>query len=81
MNETYYDAEIAQKYTMLEVLGQGGFGTVFKAKQLDLRRTVAIKYLSIERSMNERERTHFQNEARILSSLKHPNVVEIYAYS
>jgi serine/threonine protein kinase len=46
MNETYYDAEIAQKYTMLEVLGQGGFGTVFKAKQLDLRRTVAIKYLT-----------------------------------
>lgn len=80
MNETYYDAEIAQKFTILEELGQGGFGTVFKANQLDLQRTVAIKYLSIERSMNERERTHFQNEARILSSLKHPNIVEIYAF-
>lgn len=80
MNETYYDAEIAQKYTILEELGQGGFGTVFKAKQADLQRTVAIKYLSIERSMNERERSHFQNEARILSSLKHPNIVEIYAF-
>src|SRR5438552_15174125 len=65
-------------YQILEVLGQGAFGTVYKARDVDLGRLVAIKVLSAEHSGSDKERERFFREARAAASLNHPNVVHVY---
>lgn len=80
MNKYLADAQIAEKYRILEPLGEGGFGAVYKAEQKDLRRTVAIKFLRVEPSTGDRERAQFQREAKVLSTLKHRNIVDVFSF-
>jgi eukaryotic-like serine/threonine-protein kinase len=59
------------------LLGIGGMGVVYAATQLELRRTVAIKYLRPDLPINLR--TRFQAEATTIAALDHPNVLRLYA--
>jgi eukaryotic-like serine/threonine-protein kinase len=64
-------------YEILEVLGEGGMGIVFKARQRSLKRTVALKMVSGNR-FSPGTRRRFQIEAETIARLHHPNIVQIY---
>src|SRR5207249_736034 len=63
-------------YEVLEVVGAGGMGTVYKARHLRLGRLVALKFI---RSTHRSAFRRFQAEAEAVARLQHPNVVQIFA--
>lgn len=65
------------EYDVLEELGSGAFGTVFRGFDRSLRREVAIKVLNPEHAAVHRDRQRFEQEARVVSSLQHDHVVRI----
>jgi serine/threonine protein kinase len=65
-------------YELLEVLGQGGMGVVFRARQLSLDRPVALKMLSASTPVSAEQLVRFRAEADALARVQHPNVVQIY---
>ena len=64
-------------YELLEGLGRGGMGEVWRAKQKSLARMVAIKLLPDELSKNPEFIARFQKEATALAALSHPNITQI----
>jgi serine/threonine protein kinase len=62
-------------YVLEEWLGEGTMGAVFRAKQVSLDRTVAVKVLTPHLAKNDRYLKRFQREARAVAKLNHPNVV------
>jgi WD40 repeat protein/tRNA A-37 threonylcarbamoyl transferase component Bud32 len=65
-------------YEVLEVLGKGGMGIVYKARHLRLNRIVALKMLLRAEHALEEERRRFQGEAEAVARLQHPNIVQIH---
>jgi len=65
-------------YEILQRLGAGGMGEVYRAKDTRLDREVAIKTLSLDRGSHPEALWRFEQEARSASSLNHPNIVTIY---
>jgi len=66
------------KYKIIEKLGEGGMGVVYKAEDLALLRTVAIKTISKKGERSIGAETRFLREARAASSINHPNIVTVY---
>ncbi len=66
-------------YKILEKLGEGGMGVVYKAEDTKLKREVAIKFLPHYISSNEEERKQFEIEAQAAASLNHSNISTIYS--
>ena len=64
-------------YQLLEQLGEGGMGTVFRARQLALEREVALKVLKPGVVGNEENHVRFQREMQIAAQLAHPGLVRI----
>src|SRR5499426_2063047 len=60
------------------LLGKGGMGEVYRARDMKLKREVAIKILPEEFSRNADRVSRFQREAEVLASLNHPNIAGIY---
>jgi tRNA A-37 threonylcarbamoyl transferase component Bud32/biopolymer transport protein ExbD len=66
------------QFQIVECLGRGGMGVVYKARQKSLDRWVAIKLLAPERVHDERFAEHFEREAKTLARLSHPNIVTVF---
>jgi eukaryotic-like serine/threonine-protein kinase len=65
-------------YRILEKLGEGGMGVVYKARDLRLDRFVCIKVLRAEQLKDESRKQRFVQEAKSASSLNHPNIITIH---
>ncbi|MFN0252155.1 MAG: protein kinase domain-containing protein [Kofleriaceae bacterium] len=72
--------EIAGRYRVRAKLGEGGMGAVYKAEQMSLKRTVAVKLLRPEVASSQLLLARFNAEAQAVAKLSHPNTVNIYDF-
>jgi len=67
-------------YKVLEKIGQGGMGEVYRAEDTNLSRDVAIKVLPEQFTKDPQRLARFEREAKLLASLNHPNIAAIYGF-
>ena len=65
-------------YSILEKIGAGGMGEVYRARDTELKRDIALKVLPPGVASDEERLARFQREAELLASLNHPNIAQIY---
>jgi serine/threonine protein kinase len=70
---------IGQGYKLGDMLGRGGMGIVFSAREVTLDRDVALKVLAFDPILNPDAYARFEREARLAARLDHPNIVPIFA--
>lgn len=71
---------LAGRYEVQKVLGQGAMGQVWRARQIQLDRDVAIKVLRTAGPVDARARRRLHREARLVARISHPHVVQVYDY-
>jgi len=67
-------------FTLIDVLGEGGMGSVFRARDNTLDREVALKILKAEYLESAEDRQQLETEAQITASINHPHVVKVFSY-
>ena len=65
-------------YQIVSAIGAGGMGEVYRARDTKLHRDVAVKVLPEAFALDPERLTRFEREARVLASLNHPNIAQIY---
>lgn len=68
------------RFRLIREIGRGGMGTVYEACHVDLGRTVALKVLTREHSMNAQRMNQFRAEARVVAGLQHENLVKVHEF-
>jgi len=71
---------VAGRYRVEGMIGEGGFGAVFRATQLNLGRTVALKVLQPDLVAHEESLSRFRREAQLAQRLEHPNTVRLFDF-
>ena len=71
---------LADRYEITELIGSGGFGSVYKARQLSLKMDVAVKVLHRQHSIDETNLKRFEQEAHLLSKIESAHVVKVIDY-
>ena len=71
---------VGDRYRLEQLLGHGGMGSVYRARDLDLERAVALKIVRPELLDGRDVRARFIGEAQILARLQHPGIVAVYDY-
>jgi serine/threonine-protein kinase len=77
---TEIGSTLGGRYRLLELLGQGGMATIYRARDAQLERDVAIKLLRPEFGQDPDFLARFRDEARAAASLSHPNVVAVFDF-
>ena len=67
-------------YEILECIGSGGMGEVYRARDEKLRRDVALKVLRTDLSVDKERLLRFRREAQVLAALNHPNIAHIFGF-
>ena len=70
--------QMLSHYRLVEKLGEGGMGVVWRAEDTKLSREVALKFVTEEFSADPERLARFQREAKLLASLNHPNIATIH---
>jgi len=78
--DPYLGRDIAGQFRVIEKIGSGGMGAVYKAEQPEMRRFVAIKILHSRYLSRKDLVTRFKREARAMSHLSHPNTARVFLY-
>jgi len=73
------EGELLGHYRVVEKIGEGGMGAVYRAIDTTLDREVAIKLMSVEWSANPEHLQRFRREAKIVAALDHPNIIVVHA--
>lgn len=73
--------KVISRYQVLDHVGAGGMGVVYKAQDLRLRRMIALKFLTEARTRDPEALQRFEREARAASALNHPNICTLYDIS
>lgn len=79
VEDSLLDTVFAEKYLLLQLVGEGGYGRVYKARHMLMQKDVAVKILMAELQTAE-DLNRFQTEARATNQLIHPNIVAVYDY-
>ncbi len=66
-------------YRIVREIGRGGMGVVYEAVQISLKRRVALKVLPFAAVLDQRHLQRFKNESQAAASLRHPNIVQVFA--
>jgi serine/threonine protein kinase len=72
--------QVIRGYEILERVGAGGFGVVYRAFQLSVRREVAFKAILPQRAEREEFIRRFETEAHLVARLEHPHIVPLYDF-
>jgi serine/threonine-protein kinase len=80
VSDPYLDQEVAGQFRIVEKIGKGGMGAVYKAEQPDMNRYVAIKILHSRYLSRSDLVSRFRREARAMSQLSHPNTARVFLY-
>lgn len=74
------ESKYISHYKLLEIIGVGGMGKVFKAVDIHSRKIVALKILNPHLMADEENKQRLTTEGRLLSSITHPNIVKVYEF-
>jgi serine/threonine protein kinase len=72
--------KIVGNYKVIELIGEGGMAKVYKAIHTHLSTQVAIKVLNTNLFFNDQIKERFINEAKLMSSLYHPNIIRVFDF-
>src|SRR5450755_1873717 len=69
---------LADRYRIVALLGKGGMGEVYRAEDLTLTQTVALKFLPVAMTQDESARARFHQEARLAREISHPTICRVF---